>query len=443
MSDTPYRALVVDDEPIARRTVMWALSEEKFECMPAVDGYDALEKVKHAKYDLIVTDLCMPNKHGYALFTELLASGAEYTPIIVAHSSVDEPRLTKDLMIRGADDIVYKPTNYAAFAAKMKGLVIRRRLKHEEVPAEQTDVVNQTTISNESQGVRLPAPLSVKDFDARLDDVPHIFPVSNSSAEVLTLLASSDFDARALASVIGNDAVLTIELLRVANSSQYAWSGRKISDLNEAITRLGTKRVGQIAIEVGAMAGLTKLIVPWFDKDVASRRCLASCASAKRLLNLQGMTDDDNGVFFSAMVYPLTRLVIGSAFANVYETLIAECGRSHKSLRSLERQVFPRTPAEATLQILSNWRLPMEMCRPLSYADTGTDSLATLGEPVRTMAKQLKAAILLGEHIVGKWLPWEEKSELPPRSFFESLKIENVAEFIDSVCGELSESRRC
>ncbi|MDA1053374.1 MAG: HDOD domain-containing protein [Planctomycetota bacterium] len=39
---------------------------------------------------------------------------------------MDDPRLTKDLISRGVDDIVYKPTNYAAFAAKVKGLVIHR-----------------------------------------------------------------------------------------------------------------------------------------------------------------------------------------------------------------------------------------------------------------------------------------------------------------------------
>lgn len=46
MSDAPFQALVVDDEAVARRTVMWALSNEDFRCTPAVDGADAMEKIK-------------------------------------------------------------------------------------------------------------------------------------------------------------------------------------------------------------------------------------------------------------------------------------------------------------------------------------------------------------------------------------------------------------
>ena len=62
-------------------------------------------------------------------------------------------------------------------------------------------------------------------------------------------------------------------------------------------------------------------------------------------------------MFFSVLVYPLTRLVVGFAYADDYEALLVECDRNVTSLRSLERKVFPRTPPEATAQIWLNWGL--------------------------------------------------------------------------------------
>ncbi len=441
MSDSLYRALVVDDEPIARRTVMWALSNEGFNCTPATDGDDALEKAKHTQYDLVVTDLRMPNKHGHQLVTELLAGATDYIPVMVVHSSVDEPRLIKDLMLRGIDDVVLKPTNYAAFAAKFKGLVIRRRSIRQEsltIGNEvQSDLIKMPEENLESKVSKLMAPISIKDFEARLRDVAHILPVSNKSMEVLKLLNTSDFDARSLANVVGSDAVLTVELLRNANCGQYTRTGSRITDLNEVIVRLGAKRLGEIALAIGALDSLTKLVLPWFDKKLASRRSLAGCVATKRILELQGAQVNNSGVCFSALVFPLTRLVVGSAYANVYEVLLTESVRKKTSLRSLEREVFPRTPAEATAEILLHWGLSRELCLPLRQADVGPESLLALNEPTRTSVTLLKSAILLGEHAVGNWQPWEEKPALPSDSFFRSLKIDNVLGFIDEVRSDL------
>jgi DNA-binding response OmpR family regulator len=119
-----FSALVVDDDPIVRRLVGFSLEQEGFHCAYALDGDDALSQLAAEQFDLVVTDLCMPQKHGHALAVELLAR--ENVPVIVVYTAVDDPRMTRDLMSRGVDDILYKPANYPAFAAKARTLVQRR-----------------------------------------------------------------------------------------------------------------------------------------------------------------------------------------------------------------------------------------------------------------------------------------------------------------------------
>jgi DNA-binding response OmpR family regulator len=89
-----------------------------------VDGAQAIELLKARTYDLVVTDLAMPNIHGHALVVELLAANPR--PAIMVHSSIDDPRLKSDLLARGVDEIVYKPADYASVAARAKALVQNR-----------------------------------------------------------------------------------------------------------------------------------------------------------------------------------------------------------------------------------------------------------------------------------------------------------------------------
>ena len=125
MSTHSLRSLIVDDDSIVRRTVAFALTREGFECTMAEDGVVALQKAAITTFDLIVTDLSMPNMHGHSLVVELKKRQSK--SVLVIHSSIDDSRIAKDLLTRGVDDIVYKPTNYASFATKMRILVDRRR----------------------------------------------------------------------------------------------------------------------------------------------------------------------------------------------------------------------------------------------------------------------------------------------------------------------------
>ena len=67
MQNLPYRALIVDDERNVRDVVREALSRVGFACDLASNGEEALERVASADYEIVVTDLRMPHKHGHAL----------------------------------------------------------------------------------------------------------------------------------------------------------------------------------------------------------------------------------------------------------------------------------------------------------------------------------------------------------------------------------------
>lgn len=120
------RALVVDDEPLVRQLTMRALAEEGFRCDAAADGAEALMMIGETTYDLVVTDLRMPIAHGHGLAVSLLESADR--PVLVVLTGILEPRIAKDLLARGVDDVVFKPVDYGLFALKASSLVKRRQM---------------------------------------------------------------------------------------------------------------------------------------------------------------------------------------------------------------------------------------------------------------------------------------------------------------------------
>ena len=61
------RILTVDDSASVRQMVSFTLRKAGYEVAEAVDGKDGLDKVSKEKFDMIITDLNMPNVDGIQL----------------------------------------------------------------------------------------------------------------------------------------------------------------------------------------------------------------------------------------------------------------------------------------------------------------------------------------------------------------------------------------
>lgn len=61
------RILVVEDDPDIMRIVMHALTAAGYEVIPAYGGEDAMRKVKLQQFDLVLTDLAMPEVSGVSV----------------------------------------------------------------------------------------------------------------------------------------------------------------------------------------------------------------------------------------------------------------------------------------------------------------------------------------------------------------------------------------
>jgi len=69
--DKPLSILFVDDSPVIRVTMKKILKNENYELTLVNDGLEALNILKEKHFDLIITDLEMPNLDGFGLMAQL------------------------------------------------------------------------------------------------------------------------------------------------------------------------------------------------------------------------------------------------------------------------------------------------------------------------------------------------------------------------------------
>jgi len=117
------RILIVDDESLVTKYLKARLKQENLAVDIAVDGQEALKKAKNHKYDLILTDLMIPNVAGRELIMQIQESmlNAE-TPIIVL-SSLSSDELIVDVLATGVKDYIVKPFSVNVIVAKIKQLL--------------------------------------------------------------------------------------------------------------------------------------------------------------------------------------------------------------------------------------------------------------------------------------------------------------------------------
>ena len=115
------RVLVVDDQEEVRRLVVALLSREGHQCITAVNGVDALNKMIQAKCDAVITDIVMPEKDGITLTKELLALYPKF-PILVMSGHSKEYSIDSALMA-GAQDFIGKPFSIAKFMLRFNKMM--------------------------------------------------------------------------------------------------------------------------------------------------------------------------------------------------------------------------------------------------------------------------------------------------------------------------------
>ena len=122
------RILVADDEPSVRDAVGYALRQEGFDVILAVDGEDADAKLggnDNPGFDLLILDIMMPGRSGLDICRDVRARSP--VPIILLTAKDAEVDKVVGLEV-GADDYVTKPFSVRELLGRVRAQLRRREL---------------------------------------------------------------------------------------------------------------------------------------------------------------------------------------------------------------------------------------------------------------------------------------------------------------------------
>ncbi len=125
------RILVVDDERVIREILSDFLSLEGYLVRTVEDGAEALKELQRRSYNLVISDLKMPNMGGLELIEKITSLGIPVLTVIMTGFGTVETAI--EAMKQGAYDYILKPFKVEEVVHIVQRGLDRQRLQHENI----------------------------------------------------------------------------------------------------------------------------------------------------------------------------------------------------------------------------------------------------------------------------------------------------------------------
>ncbi len=136
--------LVAEDDDLTRELLVKVLRRDGYEVVEAVDGLDALEKLRAGKVDLVLSDIQMAQVSGMELLDAIQKRAPEIPVVLI--TAYAEPGAAMDAIMRGAADYLAKPVDIIALRTTVARALERRRLAGENQRLRSEAVEKKTLI---------------------------------------------------------------------------------------------------------------------------------------------------------------------------------------------------------------------------------------------------------------------------------------------------------
>ena len=127
------KILVVDDEPVIRDLAVEILRRSGYDPHGVPSARHALALLEQESFDLVVSDVVMPEMTGIEFLDELRESRPEL-PVVLMTGGSKEPERTTKAVALGACGLLYKPFSHAELTAAVEAAL--NRYERKRAPAE-------------------------------------------------------------------------------------------------------------------------------------------------------------------------------------------------------------------------------------------------------------------------------------------------------------------
>ena len=153
--------LVVDDDPKLNKAVCTYLNDCGFTAKGMLNAREAYDELYNSLYDLIVSDIMMPEIDGFA-FAQSVRQVNKHIPILFMSAKDDLPSKQKGFRL-GIDDYMVKPIELAELEMRVRAL-----LRRANIEAERKLIVGNLTMDADAMTVEIDGeevPFATREFN--------------------------------------------------------------------------------------------------------------------------------------------------------------------------------------------------------------------------------------------------------------------------------------
>jgi putative nucleotidyltransferase with HDIG domain len=353
------KVLFVDDEPnvleAIRRMLHPLCGQLKMDF--ASNGREALKLLSETAYDVLVTDVVMPDIDGIELLTESIRQYPRVVRIVLSGNGDYQATLRSVTL---AHQYLAKPCDAATLRTTLENaLTLRNILDDSSLTALMGRIVS-------------------------LPSVPMVY------LKLMDAVQSGEASAAAVGDIIAQDLGMSVKVLQWVNSPLFG-SRRAIASPKEAAIYLGVDTVRAMALTESVFAQYDTGRSPGFSVEELRNHSLQVATLARDLARSRclppSVVDD---VFLGGLMHDIGKLVLGCNFPGQYKEVVA-CFDSPEAARERELQLFGTTHAEVGGYLLWLWGISRKVTEIVVRHHTAGPETSEVEDPagVVTLADSL------------------------------------------------------
>lgn len=117
--------LVIDDEPSIRFLLEKMLEREGYAVITAADGEEGMKLFQESSFDLVITDIIMPEKEGIEIIMEIKKKYPDIPVIAISGGGFNSPQSYLNIArAAGAAAVLEKPVEKETLLSQVQNLLI-------------------------------------------------------------------------------------------------------------------------------------------------------------------------------------------------------------------------------------------------------------------------------------------------------------------------------
>lgn len=369
------KILIVDDDINIRSSLSDAFLDTDYEIITRENGLAALEFLKSATVDLVISDMRMPEIDGYELLSKIKEKYPKVIRIIMVDSA-EEASVFKVILQNTAKFCILKPWN------------------------------NEKVLEYIGQIFETEEILNSNDLLHLINNIEKL-PTIDSSYQKILHMIERDADTGAISAEIEKDFAISTKLLQLANSAYY---GLRTGSVKHATVYLGLQNLKSLIYSTSILNTFNSASAQDQQKvnDLWSHAILTS-KLLHYIYEVFMIKKLPEAAYSAGLLHNIGTLILINNRIEDYTTVINKARIKSLDLLDVEREAFHVTHQEAGGYLASWWKLPFPIVEAALYHHRPLDA--------GVLNKEVIAAVHLAQHYAWKLTRQPVTTEFYPEVF--------------------------